>query len=161
MWRHKWVLIAVALGLYINGTPASAAQSALKVDGPTVTASNTLDASSISVRLTNESNTSIVITSISSPDASAAMLFYDANMCQGGHAMTMLNNIFMPSHGIQQLGYRFQGSMLMKLSHAFVPRERVPLVIHWFGNGVHETRVMAVVVAPPKGLRFDMSSMKM
>jgi copper(I)-binding protein len=151
----------LALSSFLFGTPASAAGLVLQVASPSVTASESFNASSISIRLINESNAAVLITSISSPDASEAMLFYDVNMCQGGHAMSMLNNILVPAHGIQQLGYKFQGSMLMELSHAFVLHEKVPLVIHWLGNGLHETRVMAVVVMPPKGLRFDMSSMKM
>jgi copper(I)-binding protein len=161
MARYKRVFLVLTLSWSFFATPASAAGFVLRVASPSVTASESFNASSISVRLINESNAAVLVTSIWSPDASESMLFYDVNMCQGGHAMSMLNNILVPAHGIQQLGYKFQGSMLQDLSHAFVLHKKVPLIIDWIGNGIHETRVMAVVVTPPRGLRFSMSSMKM
>ena len=135
--------------------------SGILVKGATLTAAGVGGSTAISLSLTNNQGTKILLTDISSPIASSSMIFYDANMCQGNNAMMPLQNIAVSSGNTQLLGYKYQGATLSGLSRTLKIGEKDPLTVEWTdADGVPQTlQVLANVVAPPKGL--DLSTTKM
>jgi len=135
--------------------------SGILVKGATLTAARVGGSTAISLSLTNNQGTKILLTDISSPIASSSMIFYDANMCQGNNAMMPLQNIAVSSGNTQLLGYKYQGATLSGLSRTLKIGEKDPLTVEWTdADGVPQTlQVLANVVAPPKGL--DLSTTKM
>jgi len=135
--------------------------SGILVKGATLTAAIVGGSTAISLSLTNNQGTKILLTDISSPIASSSMIFYDANMCQGNNAMMPLQNIAVSSGNTQLLGYKYQGATLSGLSRTLKIGEKDPLTVEWTdADGVPQTlQVLANVVAPPKGL--DLSTTKM
>jgi len=131
------------------------------VKGATLTAARVGGSTAISLSLTNNQGTKILLTDISSPIASSSLIFYDANMCQGNNAMMPLQNIAVSSGNTQLLGYKYQGATLSGLSRTLKIGEKDPLTVEWTdADGVPQTlQVLANVVAPPKGL--DLSTTKM
>jgi len=135
--------------------------SGILVKGATLTAAGVGGSTAISLSLTNNQGTKILLTDISSPIASSSLIFYDANMCQGNNAMMPLQNIAVSSGNTQLLGYKYQGATLSGLSRTLKIGEKDPLTVEWTdADGVPQTlQVLANVVAPPKGL--DLSTTKM
>ncbi len=90
------------------------------------------------------------------------MIYYDANMCQGNHAMVWIANIFIQPGHVQQLALKYQGAMLGDLHSPLVKGKEVPLVVKWSNFAkAQSVNVQAKVVSAPKGLHFHMSAMNM
>ena len=90
------------------------------------------------------------------------MIYYDDNMCQGNNKMTWLANIFISPGHVQKLGYRYQGAMLGRVRVALHAGEVIPIKVTWSNFSSSTTlTVLAKVVAPPKGLHFLLTPMKM
>lgn len=142
-------------------SPAVATSPTLEALSPTVTATTNLKESALWIHLVNTSGHAIYVTSVTTTGARMSMLYYDANMCQGNNKMTWLANIEVSAHSSQILGYQYQGVMFSALRHPFRVGQAVPLTITWLDTAVHTSHVVAKVVAPPKGLHFLMSPMKM
>jgi copper(I)-binding protein len=140
-------------------TTADASTSSLNFRSPTLTASASRGSSALAVTIVNNTNHSVLLMSIDSPSAQSSMLFYDVNMCQGGQAMTRLNNIVIPAHATQTLGYRYQGSMFSGVTRPLHVGDTVTVNFHVVSTSLRSIAVSARVVPPPKGLRFRMAPM--
>lgn len=144
--------------------PVSGASSAnqLKFTDVTISAANQSGNSAVVMSITDTSSSPISLMGVSSSVSRMSMIYYDDNMCQGHNRMTWLANIFILSGHVQKLGYRYQGAMLGNLRKALRVGEIVPLKVTWSDFAKPQTvTVMAKVVAPPKGLHFLQTPMKM
>ena len=141
---------------------STSVSSTVQFSGITVTAAGAHRESAIVMSVKNASSGPITLMSVSSPVAGMDMLYYDANMCQGNSAMQWLANIFITPHQTQQLGYKNQGVMLSLLRQPLKVGETIPLKVKYSDfTSARTVVVRARVVAPPHGLHFVMSSMKM
>lgn len=175
----KWVMAAaglvvvcVGVGIGVTATrstspaetaPAASSGSAkLLFSKVTVTAAAAGHESAVAMSIDNQTGGPISLVTVASPVSGMNMLYYDANMCQGNTAMTWLPNILISTKQVQLLGYKNQGVMLSRLHERLVVGTTVPLRITYsdFSNS-HTVTVDARVVAPPKGLHFLMSAMRM
>ena len=153
-----WAVMTVAL----DGTAQAAVPKHVVVSGVTVTAAKAKGQSAVVMSIANGSGNPISLLSVTSTVSTRSMVDYDDNMCQGGSKMTPLANILIMPSQTQLLGYRYQGAMLSGLRRSLSKGESIPLVLTWSDfQAVHRVTVIAKVVAPPKGLRFLMSPMKM
>jgi copper(I)-binding protein len=162
-------LVAVAgVAMTSTGTPSQSSNTV--VSGPsgllftnvTVTAASTQGESAVAMTIHNNTSGPISLMNVASPLSSMNMLYYDTNMCQGNTAMTWLANIFISQNQIQLLGYQNQGVMLARLHQNLKVGTVVPLQVKYSNFSTsHVVTVQARVVAPPKGLHFHLSVMKM
>ncbi len=157
---------AVTLSHHAPATTTSPALTAvpanLHITNVTVTAARVRGESAVTMSIGNDTGGPISLMNVTSPVSSMNMLYYDTNMCQGNTAMTWLPNILISSHQVQLLGYRNQGVMLSRLQESLKVGQRVPLRIKYSDfSSARTITVDALVVAPPKGLHFLMSAMKM
>ena len=149
----------------INAHPAPVRTPPTVVVSPvTVTEAAVGEDSALVFHLTNGTSSTITLTSLSSPVSSRGVLHYDENMCRADSTMVELPNISIAPHSVQELGYRFQGAMLMKLRQSLPLRARVAVSVTWQrpNSAPVTTRRWATVVAAPAGLNFgSMASMRM
>ena len=133
----------------------------VSVKGATLTSTSRGGSSALVLSFTNNQSKSILLTGISSPLATSAMIFYDANMCQGNNVIRPLQNIAVSSGQTQLLGYKYQGGILSGLTKKLSLGDRVALDVHWadFAGNPSTSEILASVVKPPKGLRLGMDAM--
>ena len=162
-WRTLvGVAVMVAASIAMGVAPASATTKSVVIANVSVTAALAGRESAVVMDFENQGNSPISLLSVTSAAATSSMIDYDANMCQGNHAMVPLANIFVNANHAQQLGYQYQGAMLSGLRQNLSRGERITLVVTWSDFAVvHHSTVMAKVVAPPKGIKFTMGNMKM
>jgi len=160
---RKYVLILAVISTFLlPASLASASTPLVQFSHATVTASKVKGESAVVLTIKNDSGAPVSILSVTSPSANMGMIYYDANMCQGANLMHWLGNIYVPSHSTTKLGYQFQGAMLSNFKSPLNVGQSVKLKIQWNSFGSLQTSIIsASVVAPPKGLHFDMGSMKM
>jgi len=121
----------------------------------TVTAAPLKGDSAVTMSITNDSSGPISLTSVSSPASASSMIFYDANMCQGNHAMSALANLLIEPGHTQKLAFKYQGAMLSGLHVALKKGATVPVVLKWSNfASAHSVTLHALVVKAPKGLKF-------
>ncbi len=162
------VVVCVGVGIGVTASRPSAPPAAatgpsrLLFSGVTVTAAAPGRESAVAMTINNRTGGPVSLVTVSSPVSGMNMLYYDANMCQGNTTMTWLPNILISARQTQLLGYKNQGVMLSLLHQRLVVGTKVPLRITYsdFSNSRTVT-VDARVVAPPKGLHFLMSAMRM
>ena len=136
--------------------------SGIRFTNVTVTAASAHGESAVAMTISNKTNGPISLMTVTSPLSSMNMLYYDTNMCQGDTAMTWLANIFISQNQIQLLGYQNQGVMLARLHQNLKVGTTVPLQVKYSNFSTSRTvTLQARVVAPPNGLHFHLSSMKM
>ena len=153
-------LVAALPGPVATASPSSS--SSLKFDKVTVTAARQSGNSAVAMSITDGSSSPVSLLSVTSPVSRMSMIYYDDNMCQGNSKMTWLANIFISPGHVQRLGYRYQGAMLGNLRSVLRVGHSIPITISWSDfSAVRKVTVMATVVAPPKGLHFLQSPMKM
>ena len=141
---------------------AATGSKALKITDVTVTAAGRSGYSAVAMTIRNGTGLPVSITSVTSSISRMSMIYYDDNMCQGNNKMTWLANILISPGYVQDLGYRYQGAMLGNLRAAVHVGQTVPIRIAWSDFASYkDVTVMAKVVAPPKGLHFLLSPMKM
>ena len=144
-----------------TASQTDSASQGITISDATVTSSVAGGDTAISIKIHNASKNGILVTEISSPQASSSMIFYDANMCQGNTTMSQLSNIAISAGSTQTLGYKYQGAMLSGVVKVLTIGEKIPLVIHWTDvkNINHIANFSAMVVKPPLGLHFAMPAM--
>ena len=141
---------------------AASPSKTLKITDVTMTAAGRSGYSAVTMTLTDGTSLPVSLTSVTSSVSRMSMIYYDDNMCQGNSKMTWLANILISPGYVQKLGYRYQGAMLGNLRTAVHVGETVPVKIAWSDFAKYQdVTVMAKVVAPPKGLHFLLSPMKM
>jgi len=136
--------------------------SGIRFANVTVTAASAHGESAVAMTIINKSDGPISLMTVTSPLSSMNMLYYDTNMCQGDTAMTWLANIFISQNQVQLLGYQNQGVMLARLHQDLKVGTTVPLQVKYSNfSTARIVTLQARVVAPPKGLHFHLSAMKM
>lgn len=155
-----WIPLILVIAL---AAPASAAKpSGVVISHVTVTAAKGGGEAAIVMTLKNGTTGPVSLLSVTSPDAGEGMIFFDTNMCQGNHAMTMLANLYVSAGFTQKFGYKFQGAMIGLLHKALVVGQKIPLVVLWSDfHGFKKTKVVATVVPAPATIKFVMGSMEM
>jgi copper(I)-binding protein len=128
----------------------------------TVTAAPARGSSAVVMSIANDTAGPISLMTITSSWSKMNMIYYDDNMCQGNTLMTWLPGVFISSNATQLLGYRYQGAMLGQLTQSLKVGQYISLNVKYsnFSNARVIT-LRALVVAPPKGLHFLMSPMRM
>jgi copper(I)-binding protein len=157
------LLCSAALLVAVSGPVAEASSlKSLKITDVTITAANQSGNSAVVMSITDNSSSPVSLMGVTSSVSRMSMIYYDDNMCQGNNKMTWLANIFISSGHVQKLGYRYQGAMLGNLRTTLRVGEIVPIKIAWSNFAKYQNvTVMAKVVAPPKGLHFLLTPMKM
>lgn len=165
------IALVGAVGLNMNTGKKSAqtspsttvsGTSGIRFANVTVTAASAHGESAVAMTIINKSDGPISLMTVTSPLSSMNMLYYDTNMCQGDTAMTWLANIFISQNQVQLLGYQNQGVMLARLHQDLKVGTTVPLQVKYSNfSTARIVTLQARVVAPPKGLHFHLSAMKM
>ncbi len=154
-----------ALGLPLLvpvGSAGASASAQVSFSHVTVTAAPAKGTSAVVMSIDNGDGGPISLMLVESPLARMNMIYYDANMCQGNNMMSWLPNILISSHSTQLLGYQNQGAMLGQLTQSLKVGETISLDVKYSNFSTARTvRVSARVVAPPKGLHFVLSPMRM
>jgi len=149
----------------INTHPAPVRMPPTVIVSPvTLTEAAVGEDSALVFHVTNGTSSTITLTALSSPVSSLGLMHYDENMCRADSTMVELPNISIAPHSVQELGYRFQGAMLMKVRQSLPLGARVAVSVMWqrHNSAPVTTRLWATVVAAPAGLNFgSMSSMQM
>jgi copper(I)-binding protein len=156
------VIVALAPLLIVQGASDASDSPKVAISNVTVTAAKSGGESAVSLSFVNKSKGPVSLISVTSSDATSAMIDFDVNMCQGNHLMSPLTNIFVTAGQTQLLGYKYQGAMLLRVRGQLRSGQTIPLVITWSDfSRAHETDVVAKVVKDPLGIYFGMSGMKM
>jgi copper(I)-binding protein len=146
----------------LAASPGSATQRSVVITDATVTSAAQGHDSAVVLKILNATNEPISLLSVKSSSAGADMIFFDANMCRGNHAMTALASIYVARGLTQKLGYQRQGAMLSELRQSLTKGERIALVVTWSDfSSVHHATIEASVVAAPAHIRFLMGNMSM
>ncbi len=150
------VVLASASTFFVGDVVVGAANpSKVVFSDPTVTAAPLKGNSAVIMSITNDSSGPISLTSVSSPTSATSMIFYDANMCQGNHAMSALSNLLIEPGHTQKLAFKYQGAMLSGLRSALKKGATVPIVLKWSNfSAAHTVTLQAKVIKAPKGLKF-------
>ncbi len=160
--RPLVALVLVGAGALVTSPNSAAAPRQLTISDVTVTAAAKGHDSAVALKIVNSTAQPVSLLSVRSPSARGDMIFFDTNMCQGDHAMSVLSNIYISRGFIQKLGYRSQGAMLSELYRALTPGQKISLIVTWSNfNEVHHTAIEASVVAAPRHIKFLMGNMSM
>jgi len=147
----------------LAGTASAAAASkpTIHVTNATVTSARKGHSSAISLQLTNNTGSTIWITSVTSPLSPMDMIDYDANMTEANSHMVGVAYIKVRSGRSISLSLRGEGAMLGALTTAFKVGSTVPLVLAWHTKASSDPRhldVTALVIKGPKRLYFGGSA---
>ncbi len=154
-------LLGVALIVPTGGASASS-NLPVRFTQVTVTAAAAKGSSAVAMSIANGYEGPISLMLVTSSVSRMNMIYYDSNMCQGTNMMSWLPNILISSHSTQLLGYQNQGAMLGQLTRSLKVGESITLEVKYSNFSAARTvSVTAKVVAPPKGLHFLMSPMRM
>jgi copper(I)-binding protein len=160
--RPFFALVLAGAGALVVSPSSASSPKTPTISDVTVTAAAKGHDSAVVLKIVNSTSQPISLLSVTSPSAGGDMIFFDTNMCQGNHAMTVLSNIYISSGFTQKLGYKFQGAMLSALNQELTVGQKVPLVVTWSNfNTLHHSTVEAAVVAPPHHIKFLMGNMSM
>jgi copper(I)-binding protein len=160
--------VALVVGTILMASPANGTSNAspIVIKDATLTVANKGGPSAISLKLTNTSDVTLLITSLSSPLSPSDMIDYDANMTLKSSDMIVDSKIKVRAGHTVTLGWYGQGAMLGSISKNFRKGMKVPLTITWHTTSNRFTRHLtfeAVVVKPAKTIYFggSMSGMGM
>jgi copper(I)-binding protein len=149
-------------GLPQDATPTIAVpHGRVAIAKVTLSANHQKGRSAVSLQLANGTDGQIAVTSVSATVATAAMLHFDADMCQNNSTMTPLREIDVAAGHVQVLGYRNQGAMLGGLRQTLLPGQHVEVTVAWRdARGARQSQtVTALVVKPPANLHLGSSGM--
>jgi len=140
----------------VAGMLMTAGSKGLKVSGASVTAAAVGKSSAVALTIKNPLKKNIIVTGIHSAEASASMIFFDSNMCQGNTIMTPLSDILIAPGERQNFGFKYQGAMISGLKHSLSVGQEVQLTINWNEQGgtSQSELVLAHVIKAPIGLNF-------
>jgi copper(I)-binding protein len=148
------LVVAITMPFAVSG---ASAVSPFTIKDATVTAANKGGPSAISFTLTDTSNVTIWITSVTSALAPSDMIDYDANMTLKSSDMIVDTKIKVRAGHSVALGWHGQGAMLDSISKNFRKGMTVPLTVAWHtaANARTQRRTFdAVVVKPSKTIYF-------
>jgi copper(I)-binding protein len=163
---HLGVALIVMTLLMASVASGASSARAILIKDATLTAAHKGGPSAISLKLTNASDETIWITSLSSPLAPSDMIDYDANMTLKSSDMIVDSKIKVRAGHTVTLGWYGQGAMLGSISKDFQKGMKVSLTMTWHTVSSSRTRRLtfeAVVVKPSKTIYFggSMSGMDM
>jgi copper(I)-binding protein len=163
---HFGAVLIVLSVIMASAVSGATGVSVIVIKDATLTAANKGEPSAISLKLTNTSDKTIWITSVSSPLAPSDMIDYDTNMTLKSSDMLVDSKIKVRAEHTVALGWQGQGAMLGSISKKFRKGMKVPLTITWHATSDSLTRHVtfeAVVVKPSKTIYFgsSMSGMDM
>lgn len=155
--------LLITLVIWPTTASNASTSSGVSFSVATLTATSSTGESALNVTITNNTNLPISLSSVTSPAARMGMIYYDANMCQGHNGMVWLPDLFIVAHSVQHLGYQYQGAMLAHLRHSLALHQHVNVRFTWtsFTSQIQVKSISALVIAPPHGLHFDLTIMKM
>jgi copper(I)-binding protein len=163
---HVGVMLSALAILTAPALSGASTSSPIVIKDATLTTANKGDPSAISLKLTNTSDVTIWITSVSSPLAPSDMIDYDTNMTSKSSDMLVDSKIKVRAGHTIALGWHGEGAMLGSISEKFRKGMKVPLTIAWHTASNSFTRHVtfeAVVVKPSQTIYFgsSMSGMDM
>lgn len=163
---HLGVVLIVVTSLMASGVSGATGVSPIVVKDATLTAAHKGGLSAISLKLTNTSDVTIWITSVTSPLAPSDMIDYDTNMTEKSSDMLVDSKIKVRAGHTLALGWHGQGAMLGSITKSFRKGLKVPLTITWHTTAHSQARHVtfeAVVVKPYTTIYFgsSMSGMDM
>lgn len=163
---HLGAVLIVLTTFMASGASGATGVNSIVIKDATLTTADKGGPSAISLKLTNTSDVTIWITSVSSPLAPSDMIDYDANMTVKSSDMIVDSKIKVRAGHTVALGWHGQGAMLGSISKNFRKGMKVPLTITWRTTSISRTRHLtfeAVVVKPSKTIYFggSMSGMSM
>lgn len=144
-------------------TPGVAgASGSVVISSVFVTAAPVGGNSALMMRVANDSNGLIALTSVTTPVSGMSMIYDDKNMLRRNNPMHWLSNIIIKSGHAQELALRNEGVVLSDVRTALVVGEALRLKVTWTDyHRSHSVTVEAKIVSAPKGLHFDMGTMNM
>jgi copper(I)-binding protein len=157
---HLGAVLVILSTFMASPVSGATAVSPIVIKDATLTAANKGALSAISLKLTNTSDKTIWITSVSSPLAPSDMIDYDTNMTAKSSDMLVDSKIKVRAGHTITLGWYGQGAMLSSISKKFRKGMKVPLIIAWHTTSksfTHHLTFEAVVVKPSKTIYFGSS----
>ena len=154
-------LLLVGLLVTNVASAGASAKPSLVIKGATVTSAKKGHATAVSLTLTNETSTTVWITSVTSSFSPTYMMDYDANMLKRSSDMVAVSSIKVKEGRSVTLSLHGEGAMLGSLSRALKVGSEIPLVLGWHSKSRPITahlNFLARVVKGPKKLYFGGSA---
>jgi copper(I)-binding protein len=158
---HLGVGLIVMATLMASAVSGATGVSSIVIKDATLTAAHKGAPSAISLKLTNTSDVTIWITSVSSPLSPSDMIDYDTNMTVKSSDMLVDSKIKVRAGHTISLGWHGQGAMLGSVAKSFRKGMKVPLTIAWHttSNSVSQHLSFEAVVVKPSTTIYFGSSM--